>query len=167
MALLPILQYPDPRLRKKAVSVAEITDGHRRLIADMLETMYADGGVGLAATQVNIQERIVVIDISAARDQPQVFINPEILHHEGSVDSDEGCLSIPGIFCPVKRYERIQLTARSVEGEPIEFTADGFLAICLQHELDHLDGILFVDHLSPLKREIAMKKLAKLRRQVY
>lgn len=167
MALLPILQYPDARLRKKAVKVEEITDQIRSLVDDMIETMYDDHGVGLAATQVNVHQLIFVVDVSAAHDEPQVFINPEIVEHKGTVDSEEGCLSVPGIFNKVQRHKWIKVKALDRDGKPFEIETEQFLALAIQHELDHLNGILFIDRLSPLKKKIAIKKLEKLRKQAY
>jgi len=167
MALLPVLQYPDPRLRKKADPVTEVTDEIRTLVDNMIETMYDDHGVGLAATQVNVHKQILVMDVSPAHDGPTCLINPEIVAHEGTVDSEEGCLSVPGIFTKVKRHKWIHVKALNRKGEPVEIKTDEFLALCIQHEMDHLNGVLFIDHLSPLKRKIAIKKLEKLRKQAY
>lgn len=167
MAKLPILQYPDERLRKKAVNVNEVTDEIRTLVSDMIQTMYDDHGVGLAATQVNVHKNIMVIDVSDSHDDPQVFINPEIIAHEGTTSSEEGCLSVPGIFNKVKRHKWIHLKALDRDGKPFEIKTDDFLALAVQHEMDHLAGILFIDRLSPLKRKMAIKKLDKLRKQAY
>ncbi len=167
MAKLPILQYPDERLRKKAVNVNEVTDKIRTLVSDMIQTMYDDHGVGLAATQVNVHKNIMVIDVSDSHDDPQVFINPEIIAHEGTTSSEEGCLSVPGIFNKVKRHKWIHLKALDRDGKPFEIKTDDFLALAVQHEMDHLAGILFIDRLSPLKRKMAIKKLDKLRKQAY
>ena len=161
MACLAILEYPDPRLRIRATPVAAIDDDVRTLVADMLETMYTAPGIGLAATQVDIHKRILVLDISEDRDEPHCLINPELLSHEGSVSNEEGCLSVPGVFEPVDRAERIRVRAQDEHGELREFDADGLLAICIQHEIDHLDGKLFVDYLSPLKRDRLKKKAVK------
>ena len=165
MALLTILHYPDPRLRIKAEPVAAVTDAHRRLIADMLETMYAAPGIGLAATQVGVAERLIVLDVSDEGDQPQAFFNPEILAREGKEVMEEGCLSVPGVFEEVERAERIRLRALDRHGKPVEFDADGLLAVCIQHEIDHLDGRLFVDYLSDLKRKRIRKRIEKEERE--
>jgi peptide deformylase len=165
MALLTILHYPDPRLRIKAEPVTAVTDAHRRLIADMLETMYAAPGIGLAATQVGVAERLIVLDVSDEGDQPQAFFNPEILTQEGKEVMQEGCLSVPGVFEEVERAERIRLRAWDRHGKPVEFDADGLLAVCIQHEIDHLDGRLFVDYLSDLKRKRIRKRIEKEERE--
>jgi peptide deformylase len=164
MARLTILHFPDPRLRKPAIAVDTVDDGIRHLVADMLETMYAAPGIGLAANQVNVQKRVIVIDISETKDQPTVLINPSILEREGEVEMDEGCLSVPGFFETVRRAERIWVSALDREGEPFEIEACGLLAVCIQHEVDHLDGKLFVDYLSALKRSRIRKKLEKQNR---
>ncbi len=161
MACLPILEYPDPRLRTRAAPVAEVDDETRALVADMLETMYAAPGIGLAATQVDVHERVLVMDISDERDEPLCLINPEILSQEGSVSYEEGCLSVPGAFETVSRSERISVKALDENGETQEFDAEGLLAICIQHEIDHLEGKLFVDYLSALKRARLKKKVVK------
>ncbi|MCB1776081.1 MAG: peptide deformylase [Candidatus Competibacteraceae bacterium] len=161
MAQLDILHYPDPRLRKPALPVETIDDSVRILVANMLETMYAAPGIGLAATQVNVQKRVVVMDISENKDQPRVFINPTLLEREGEGEMDEGCLSVPGFYETVRRAERIQVSALDLNGEPFELEAHGLLAVCIQHEIDHLDGKLFVDYLSLLKRDRIRKKLEK------
>jgi peptide deformylase len=165
MAQLNILHYPDPRLRKPALPVETVDDRVRTLVANMLETMYAAPGIGLAATQVNVQKRIVVMDISENKDQPRVFINPAILEREGEGEMEEGCLSVPGFYETVRRAERIRVSALDIEGEPFELEAHGLLAVCIQHEIDHLDGKLFVDYLSMLKRDRIRKKLEKQARQ--
>jgi len=165
MALLTILHYPDPRLRIKAEPVKAVTDAHRRLMADMLETMYAAPGIGLAATQVGVNERIIVLDVSEHGDQPQCFANPEILSQEGTEVMQEGCLSVPGVFEEVQRAERIRFRAMGPEGKPVEFDADGLLAVCIQHEIDHLSGRLFVDYLSDLKRQRIRKRIEKEERE--
>ncbi len=165
MALLTILEYPDPRLRKRAQPVTAVDDKIRRLIADMLATMYAAPGVGLAATQVDVHQRVIVLDISEKRDEPLALVNPEILEKEGVEASEEGCLSVPGVTEPVERAQRIRVRALDPQGQPLEFTAEGLKAICIQHELDHLDGRLFVDYLSELKRQRIKKKLAKSARR--
>jgi len=164
MALLNILHFPDPRLRTTAKPVAQVDDRIRRLVADMFETMYAAPGIGLAATQVDVHERVIVIDVSEDRSQPLVLINPEILTKEGVERMDEGCLSVPGFFEEVERADRIRVRALDRDGVAFERDADGLLAVCIQHEMDHLEGKLFVDYLSPLKREMVRKKLAKARR---
>ncbi|MEQ1801489.1 MAG: peptide deformylase [Gammaproteobacteria bacterium] len=165
MAVLKILEYPDPRLRIKAKPVETVTDDIRQLAADMLETMYAAPGVGLAATQVDRHLRLVVIDISDTRDQPHVLINPEILSRAGTETGDEGCLSVPGVTEGVSRAAQVRVRALDTAGKPIEFEADGLLAVCIQHELDHLVGKLFVDYLSELKRKRLKKKVTKARRR--
>lgn len=164
MANLSILEYPDPRLRTRAKPVRAIDDALRRLFDDMLETMYAAPGVGLAATQVDVHLRFMVIDVSEEKNQPLVFVNPEILMHDGEQHCEEGCLSVPTVFAKVSRAERIRVRALDRHGETFELDADGLLAVCIQHEMDHLDGKLFVDYLSPLKREMVRKKLQKQRR---
>lgn len=161
MALLHVLHYPDPRLRKKAVPVQSIDNGVRILAADMLETMYAQAGVGLAATQVDVQKRVVVIDLSEGRNSPVSLINPEIITAEGSEDSQEGCLSVPGYFDTVKRAQTIRYRYLNLDGGCVEAEAQGLMAICLQHEIDHLDGRLFIDYLSPLKRQRIRRKVEK------
>jgi peptide deformylase len=159
-----ILYYPDPRLRLKAEPVVEVTDDIRALIADMAETMYHAPGLGLAAVQIGVARRVVVMDISETRDQLRVYINPEILDAQGEQVLEEGCLSVPGVFEPVMRAERVRLRALDRDGEVIELEASGFLATCIQHEIDHLDGKVFVDHLSRLKQQRIRKKLEKHRR---
>ena len=161
MAQLNVLHYPDPRLRKAALLVESVDADIRSLAADMLETMYAAPGIGLAATQVNVQKRVIVMDVSAHKDQPQVFINPVILERSGEHEGEEGCLSVPGIYDAVRRAATIKLSAMNLEGEPFTLEAEGLLAVCIQHEVDHLDGKLFVDYLSQLKRERIRKKLEK------
>ena len=167
MALLPILEFPDARLRTKAVpvDVASIGgDAFQRLLDDMFETMYDAPGIGLAASQVDVHQRFMVIDVSEAHDAPLVFINPEITAKQGEQVYQEGCLSVPGIFADVTRADAITVRAHGRDGQPFEMEADGLLAVCIQHEMDHLDGKLFVDYLSPLKREMVKKKLAKMRK---
>jgi len=161
MACLPILEYPDPRLRIRATVVAEVDEATRALVADMFETMYEAPGIGLAATQVDIHQRILVADVSEDRDEPYCLINPEILSQEGEISYEEGCLSVPGVYEPVDRAERIRVRALDQTGGLLEFDAEGLLAICIQHEIDHLDGKLFVDYLSTLKRDRLKKKLVK------
>jgi peptide deformylase len=167
MTKLVILEYPDPRLRKKAATVAVVDDALRQLVDDMLETMYAAKGVGLAATQVDVHQRLIVIDVSETRDRPLVLINPELLKQEGSGPGEEGCLSLPGIYDKVTRATQIRVRALGRDGEPFEMDADGLLAICIQHEMDHLEGKLFVDYLSELKRQLIRRRLEKERRQRY
>ncbi len=162
--LRQILHYPDPRLRRKAEPIAEVTDEVRALIADMAETMYEAPGVGLAAIQIGIAQRVVVIDVSDTRDQLRVFVNPEIVSAEGKQVLEEGCLSVPGIFEPVARAEHIRVRALDRDGKAFELDATGFLATCIQHEIDHLDGKVFVDHLSRLKQQRIRKKLEKQQR---
>ena len=168
MALLPILEFPDPRLRTKAVPVdpAEVVSpAFQRLLDDMFATMYEAPGIGLAASQVDVHKRFMVIDVSEEKNAPQVFINPEILAKTGEQVYQEGCLSVPGIFADVTRANQITVRAIGRDGQPFELTTEGLLAVCVQHEMDHLEGKLFVDYLSPLKREMVRKKLAKARRQ--
>ena len=162
MALLPILRYPDPRLHKVAAKVERVDDKIRKLINDMAETMYTAPGVGLAATQVDVHKRIIVIDISVTRDDLHVFINPEILEANGEADCEEGCLSVPGVYEKVRRAQRIAVRALNAEGEHYTFEADDLLAVCIQHEMDHLEGKVFVEYLSRLKRS---RILARLRKQ--
>ena len=162
MALLEILHFPDSRLRLQAKPVAQVDDRVRQVVSDMFETMYDAPGIGLAATQVNIQEQIIVIDISEDMDQPLCLINPEILETDGLEEMQEGCLSVPGFYENVTRAESIKIQALNEQGDNIELEADGLLAVCIQHEMDHLDGKLFVDYLSPLKRQRIKKKLLKL-----
>ena len=161
MALLPILRYPDPRLHTKAKPVEVVDAGIRKLVADMAETMYAAPGIGLAATQVDVHKRVLVLDVSEDKSQFKVFINPEILWREGECVGEEGCLSVPGIYESVRRNERVKVRALDTEGEPFEIEADGLLAICLQHEIDHLDGKVFVEYLSRLKLSRIKSKLEK------
>jgi peptide deformylase len=165
MTQLTILQFPDPRLRKVARPVETVDDSVRTLADDMLETMYASRGIGLAATQVNRDVRVLVLDLSEGRDQPHVFINPEIVARDGTQVCEEGCLSVPGEYAEVERAERIRVAALDRDGEPFELDADGLLAVCIQHEIDHLDGKVFVDYLSPLKRRMIEKRLKKARAQ--
>jgi peptide deformylase len=164
MAKLSILEFPDARLRTVAKPVEQVDDTLRQLVDDMLETMYAAPGIGLAATQVNIHQRLLVLDVSEDHSRPLVFINPEILRAEGHQVYQEGCLSVPGIFADVKRAERIAVKALDRDGKAFELEAEGLLAVCIQHEMDHLAGKVFVDYLSPLKRELVRKKLAKQRK---
>jgi peptide deformylase len=167
MAQLDILEFPDPRLRTKAVAVdpaAVPAADFQRLLDDMFETMYAAPGIGLAASQVDVHQRFMVIDVSEEKNRPLVFVNPEILERAGEQVCQEGCLSVPGIFADVTRADRIRVRALGRDGQPFELEVDGLLAVCIQHEMDHLEGKLFVDYLSPLKREMVRKKLAKARR---
>ena len=166
MALLPILHYPDPRLHTRATPVEAIDAGIRKLAADMAETMYAAPGIGLAATQVNVHKRLLVLDVSEDKSQLKVFINPEILVKDGTCEGEEGCLSVPGVYETVKRSERVTVRALDLDGKPFEVAADGLLAICLQHEIDHLDGKVFVDYLSRLKLSRIKAKIAKQSREV-
>ena len=164
MALLQILEFPDPRLRNRAQPVAQVDAALRTLIDDMFETMYAAPGIGLAATQVNVAKRVLVIDLSERQNEPLALVNPEILQRAGVEETEEGCLSVPGYFDKVTRAEQIRVRALDRDGKQIEFDADGLLAVCIQHEIDHLDGKLFVDYLSELKRTRIRKKLEKERK---
>lgn len=161
MSLLPIIRYPDPRLHTKAAPVARFDDALRKLAADMAETMYAAPGIGLAATQVDQHIRLVVIDISEDRSSLLTLINPEILERSGECESEEGCLSVPGIYETVKRSARIKVKSMDLDGKPFELEAEDMLAICIQHEMDHLEGKVFVEYLSPLKQNRIKTKLAK------
>ena len=164
MAKLEILHYPDKRLRTVAEPV-EVVDGSiRKLVDDMFETMYEAPGIGLAATQVNVHKRVIVMDLSPEKDEPRVFINPEIIETDGIEETEEGCLSVPDIYETVERAERIKVRALDRDGKTFETEADGLLAVCIQHEMDHLMGHLFVDYLSPLKQQRVRKKLQKARR---
>ena len=166
MAVLDILEFPDPRLRTEAKPVTSVTDSTRRLIDNMFETMYQAPGIGLAATQVNVHERIVVMDLSEEQTEPLVFINPEIEVIDPTLgEYDEGCLSVPGFYETVNRPQRVLVKALDRQGETFSSELEGLLAICLQHEIDHLDGKLFVDYLSPLKRQRIRKKLEKSQRR--
>ena len=165
MALLPILQYPDSRLHRVALPVTVVDEAMSLLIKDMAETMYAAPGIGLAATQVDALWRIVVIDNSATHDQLRVFINPEIVARSGVSDFEEGCLSVPGIYEKVPRADRITVRALDAQGQHFELEADGLLAVCIQHEMDHLDGKVFVDYLSRLKQQRIAEKMKKQRRR--
>lgn len=164
MTRLTILEYPDPRLRTVAQPVKKVDDALRKLVDDMLETMYASSGIGLAATQVNVHRRLLVADVSEERTQPLVFINPEILARDEVGVAQEGCLSVPGVFEEIERAQRIRVRALGRDGEPFEMEACGLLAVCVQHEMDHLEGKLFVDYLSELKRQRVRKKLEKERK---
>ncbi|MFH1601258.1 MAG: peptide deformylase [Pseudomonadota bacterium] len=165
MAKLPILEFPDPRLRTVAKPVELVDDALRSLVDDMFETMYAAPGIGLAATQVDVHQRLLVLDVSEDQSRPMVFINPEILSAEGHQVYQEGCLSVPGIYADVKRANSVRVKALDRDGKEFEIEADGLLAVCIQHEMDHLAGKVFVDYLSPLKREQVRKKLAKQQRE--
>ncbi len=165
MAKLDILRFPDPRLRTKAVPVEEVSDAIRVLVADMLETMYDAPGIGLAATQVNVHQQIVVIDVSEDKNEPYCFINPKIMQRDGEEISEEGCLSVPEYYAEVQRAENITVKALDRDGKEFELEANGLFAVCIQHELDHLKGKLFVDYLSPLKQKRLQKKFAKLAKQ--
>ena len=161
MALLDILEFPDPRLRTVAKPVNQVDDGIRKLVDDMLETMYEAPGIGLAATQVNVHKRVIVIDVSEDNNQPMVLINPEFDVIEGEQEYDEGCLSVPGYYETVTRAEKILLKALDKDGNAYEKECEGLLSVCVQHEIDHLNGKLFVDHISKLKRERIRSKLAR------
>ena len=161
MSKLEILGFPDERLRTKAKKVETVDGTIRQLVDDMFETMYEAPGIGLAATQVNVHKRVVVIDVSKEKDQPLCLINPEIVEKDGVEECEEGCLSVPGIYERVQRAEHIKVKALDRDGNPFEMEAGDLLAVCIQHELDHLDGKLFVDYLSPLKRQRIRKKLEK------
>ena len=161
MAKLTILHFPDPRLRTRASPVTVVDDRIRTLVADMFETMYDAPGIGLAATQVDVHERVIVMDVSDDKSDPRVFINPVILSRDGVERTEEGCLSVPGYFDVVERADRIRVRALDASGAAFELEADGLLAVCIQHEMDHLEGKLFVDYLSELKRKRVRRKLEK------
>jgi peptide deformylase len=165
MAILPILRYPDPRLKTVAAPVARVDDRIRKLIKDMADTMYAAPGVGLAATQVDVHERVIVLDVSESRDQLKVLINPELLEASGSAEHEEGCLSVPGIYEKVRRAERVTVRALDAQGEPYVLHAEGLLAVCVQHEMDHLEGKVFVEYLSRLKQQRILARLKKQARR--
>jgi len=165
MAIYDILSFPDPRLRHIGEQVDVFDADIQRLIDDMLETMYHANGIGLAATQIGVQKQIATIDISSTRDQPMVIINPEIIKAEGTQDSEEGCLSVPGAYDTIQRAAIVLVSALDRDGKPFEINGEGLLANCLQHEVDHLNGKLFVDYLSPLKRNRIKKKLEKAKKQ--
>ncbi|HEX3911995.1 MAG TPA: peptide deformylase [Steroidobacteraceae bacterium] len=165
MTKLVILEYPDPRLRNKAAPVEKVDDALRQFIDDLLDTMYSANGVGLAATQVDVHKRVIVLDVSETRDAPLVLINPEILSKEGSGPGEEGCLSLPGIYDKLTRATHIRVRALRQDGEPFEMEAQGLLGVCIQHEIDHLEGKLFVDYLSELKRTLIRRRLEKERKQ--
>ncbi|MFT4820689.1 MAG: peptide deformylase [Candidatus Azotimanducaceae bacterium] len=161
MALLDILEFPDPRLRTVARPVTDVNERIMTLCDDMLETMYAAPGIGLAASQVNVHQRLLVVDVSDKNSAPLVFINPEIVEHEGEIETNEGCLSIPGFYEPVVRFEKIQVKALNQRGQAFITDANDLLAVCIQHEMDHLEGKLFVDYISTTKRQLIRKKLIK------
>jgi peptide deformylase len=162
MAILPILEYPDPRLRKKAKPVVTVDGDIKRLVDDMFETMIDSHGIGLAASQVDVHQRVIVMDLTEDGSQPRVFINPEIeVLNDTTEPYDEGCLSVPGFYETVARPSNVMISALDREGKPFKEKASGLLAICIQHEIDHLEGKLFVDYLSPLKRQIIRKKMKK------
>ena len=164
MAKLPIITYPDPRLRKKGVAVEVFDDEIIRIKDDMLETMYAANGVGLSATQVDIQKAILVADTSDQQDQPICIVNPKIVETRGQEEMEEGCLSVPGIYANVQRAEHIVVTGQDETGAPLQIEADGLLAVCIQHEIDHLQGKLFVDYLSAEKRRLVLEKVKEIKR---
>lgn len=166
MAIMKILQYPDERLHKIAKKVEQVTDDIRRLIRDMAETMYAAPGVGLAATQVDVHLQLFVADVSETHNQLRVFINPEILASDGEEESEEGCLSVPGVYEKVKRADKVTVRALDENGQPFTLEAEGFLAVCIQHEIDHLRGKVFVEHLSQLKQTRIRAKLKKRMREI-
>lgn len=161
MAVRTVLTFPDERLRTVASPVTEVNDEIRSLVDDMFDTMKDEKGIGLAASQIDVHQRVVVMDVSEEQNEPRVFINPEITHMEGSTVSEEGCLSVPNNYAKVDRAKKVKVTALDRDGQPFELEAEGLLAICIQHELDHLKGKLFVDYLSPLKRNRIKKKLEK------
>jgi peptide deformylase len=165
MAIIEILHFPDPRLRKKATPVDEVNDQIRQTVKDMFETMYQAPGIGLAATQVNIQQQVIVMDVSEDKTEPVCLINPEIIAKDGKEEMQEGCLSVPGIFENVQRAENITVKALDQQGAEFTLEADGLLAVCIQHEMDHLAGKLFVDYLSPLKMQRIKKKMLKMKKQ--
>jgi len=165
MVPLEILEFPDPRLRNVAKPVKEVNGKIVALADQMLETMYEAPGIGLAATQVNFHQRLIVIDVSETNDQPLILINPTIISGEGEIETNEGCLSVPGFYEPVDRFQQIQLDAIGRDGEPFTMEATDLLAVCIQHEMDHLEGKLFVDYLSSTKRQLIRKKLQKLQKQ--
>jgi len=166
MALLTILNYPDPRLHKIAAPVEKVDDNIRRLVRDMAETMYAAPGIGLAATQVDVHKRVIVIDITEDKSHLQVFINPSIIESSGSQDYEEGCLSVPGVYESVTRAERVTVEALDADGKPFTLEAEGLLAVCIQHEMDHLLGKVFVEYLSPLKQNRIKTRLKKHQREL-
>ncbi|TAN84476.1 MAG: peptide deformylase [Gallionella sp.] len=165
MAILKILQYPDERLHKVAGKVERVNEATRKLVRNMAETMYSAPGVGLAATQVDVHEQIIVVDVSEAHNQLKVFINPEVIASSGEEECEEGCLSVPGIYEKVRRAEKVTVRALDEKGEPFTLEADGFLAVCIQHEIDHLRGKVFVEYLSQLKQTRIRAKLKKRQRE--
>jgi peptide deformylase len=165
MTKLAILEYPDPKLRTRAQAVAVVDDAVRQLAEDLLETMYAANGVGLAATQVDVHRRVIALDVSETRDKPLILINPELIAAEGKGPAEEGCLSVPGIYDKLSRPTHIRIRALDLQGAPFEMAAEGLLAVCIQHEMDHLEGKLFVDYLSELKRQLIRRRLEKERKQ--
>lgn len=165
MARLTILEYPDPRLKRIAAPVTEFTPELRQLVADMAETMYAAPGIGLAATQVDVHKQVIVIDISETKDDLRVLVNPRIVRAEGEAKGEEGCLSVPGYYDGVVRAERVTVEAQDAEGRPFTLEADGLLAVCIQHEMDHLKGIVFVERLSQLKQLRYKARLAKQKKE--
>jgi peptide deformylase len=165
VAVLSILRYPDPRLEKIAQPVDRVDDSIRQLVRDMAETMYAAPGIGLAATQVDVHKRVIVLDVSDTRDQLLVLINPEILVREGEQECEEGCLSVPGVYDVVKRAEKVKVRALNRDGQPFELAAEGLLAVCIQHEMDHLEGKVFVEYLSRLKQSRIRAKMQKQERR--
>ncbi len=164
MALLEILEYPDPRLRTEAEPVTDFGPALQKQIDDMFETMYQAPGIGLAATQVNYHKQLIVIDISDEKNEPLVLINPKITEKRGVEEREEGCLSFPGVYAKIERADEVTVEALDRDGKPYKLDADGLLAVCIQHEIDHIEGRLFVDYLSPLKRERIKKKLKKLKK---
>ena len=164
MSKLNILEFPDPRLTTVAKEVKSFDESLKKLLGDMIETMYSANGIGLAATQVNVHKRLLVLDISEDQDQPRVYINPQILNSSGEQHHEEGCLSVPGIYASVKRAENVTVRAQDIDGTSFEEQLEGLHAVCIQHEMDHLIGRLFVDYLSPLKRNMVRKKLEKQRK---
>jgi peptide deformylase len=164
MAKLHILEFPDPRLATVASDIDEFNEALKKLVEDMTETMYSARGIGLAATQVNVHKRLLVLDISEKQDQPRVYINPQIMNQSGEQNLEEGCLSVPGIYASVKRAETVTVKAQDVDGNSFEEELEGLHAVCIQHEMDHLMGRLFVDYLSPLKRNMVKRKLEKQRK---
>jgi len=165
MTKLSILEYPDPRLRTRAEAVAVVDDAVRQLADDLLETMYAANGVGLAATQVDVHRRVIALDVSEARNQPLILINPELISAQGKGPGEEGCLSLPGIYDKLSRATHIRIRSLDRAGKSFEMEAEGLLAVCIQHEMDHLEGKLFVDYLSELKRQLIRRRLEKERKQ--
>ena len=165
MAKLEILSFPDPRLRTRAKPVDDFGPALEKLVQDLRETMYAENGIGLAATQVDVHRQVLVLDVSDSRDQLRVYINPRLLEKTGTETCEEGCLSVPGVYAEVKRAEKVRVSAHDAHGKVFEEELEGLHSICLQHEMDHLQGILFVDYLSPLKRQLVRKKLEKQKRQ--